>query len=306
MQVHHSLPTEKMLDGAVLTVGTFDGVHRGHQILVSELKNEAQKLGVAACALTFVDMPWCYFNAAECPKLLTLAWEKIDAFRQSGLDHLFIIPFSREIAGADARDFMALWREKIGLKLFLGGPDFALGKNRAGTIQQLGEIGRELGFEARALKGKLLENGAPISSTRVRGVLEAGQVELAQTLLGRAYKLSGEVVTGDQLGRKIGVPTINFLPNERKCLPNHGVYAIRARLDGGEPLRAALNLGMRPTVGGLKRQIEFHVLDQTIEMAPQTVDVEFVAKLRDERKFDGLEALVSQMKLDFEAAREVL
>lgn len=306
MQVHRALPTQKILECCALTIGTFDGVHRGHQTLISRLKTEADARDLPCAALTFEDMPYCLFNPDDCPQLLTLADEKIAAFAQTPLDHLFIVPFTREIAGKSARDFMAYWVEEIGLQLFVGGPDFALGREREGDIAALKLLGDEMGFETLALGEKLPAQGAPISSTRSRRLVENGEIELAREFLGRSYQMAGRVVTGDQLGRKIGVPTINILPHARKCVPQNGVYAIRATFENETDSRAAvLNIGMRPTVGGLKKQIEFHVLDAQIETPPQNVELEFVARLRDERKFDGLDALVSQMKLDFSAAREV-
>ncbi len=307
MQVHRALPTRKLLESCALTIGTFDGVHRGHQSLVARLKREAKSRHLPCAALTFEDMPYCLFKPDECSPLLTLANEKIAAFARTPLDHLFIVPFTREIADQSARQFMAMWRETISLKLFVGGPDFALGRGREGDMAALRQIGGELGFETLALEGKLLENGAPISSTRARGIIEAGQVELARQFLGRSYQMAGEVVSGDQIGRTIGVPTINLAPHPRKCVPKNGVYAIQARFDGETQNRnGVLNIGMRPTVGGLKKQIEFHVLDAEIETPPKNVEIEFVARLRDERRFDGLEALVAQMKLDMDAAREIL
>ncbi|PQV64037.1 riboflavin kinase / FMN adenylyltransferase [Abditibacterium utsteinense] len=306
MQVHRVLPPQEIIESCALTVGTFDGVHRGHQTLIARLKREADLRDLPCAALTFVDMPYCLFKPDECSPLLTLADEKIEAFAQTPLDHLFIVPFTREIANQSAREFMSYWREVIGLSFFVGGPDFALGRGREGDISALKLLGAELGFETLALEGKLLENGAPISSTRSRGIIEAGQVELARQFLGRPYKMAGHVVSGDQIGRKIGVPTINILPHERKCVPKNGVYAIRATFENEVETRAAvLNIGMRPTVGGLKKQIEFHVLDANIETPPNNVEIEFVARLRDERKFDGLDALVAQMKLDFGKAREI-
>lgn len=307
MEVHYTLPSAQILGACALTVGTFDGVHRGHQLLVSRLKAEAAARNLPAAALTFVDMPFCFFKPDICPYLLTLAEEKVEAFRRTELDHLFIIPFNQEIAQQSPADFMAHWRRTIGLKLFVGGPDFALGKDRVGDIPALRTIGNDLGFEVMALDGKLLENGAPISSTRSRGVIEAGQVELANTFLGRVYTLSGEVVPGQQLGRKIGVPTVNIQAHPRKCLPAYGVYAVRVRLDGESESRpAALNVGLRPTVDGKRLAIEFHVLNQNIDWTPTTAEVEFVAKLREERRFDGLEALVAQIKKDLAAAKLVL
>jgi riboflavin kinase/FMN adenylyltransferase len=305
MQVHRVLPTEKILDNIALTVGSFDGVHKGHQSLVAQLKAEAQLRGLKSAALTFDDLPYCFFRPDACPKLLSLADEKIEHFAQTGLDHLFIIPFTSEIASTDCADFMRLLAEHIGLKLFMGGPDFALGKNRDGTIPQLQELGKAFGFEAKALDVKLPENGAPISSTRCRGVIEGGQIELARQFLNRTYKLAGNVISGDKIGRKIGVPTINLQVAPRKCLPKNGVYAVYAHFDG-QVLPAALNMGFRPTVGGLKHQIEFHVLDRNIETPPESVEIEYIARLRDEQKFDDIDALVAQMKRDLATARDIL
>ena len=305
MQVHRVLPTRKILDRCALTVGTFDGVHLGHQSLIARLKSEASARDLPCAALTFEDMPYCLFQPDECSPLLTLPDEKIAAFAQTPLDYLFIVPFTREIAAKSAREFMNYWREIIGLELFVGGPDSALGRGREGDISALQILGREIGFRTLALEEKLPEDGAPISSTRSRLMVESGRIELAPKFLGRNYQMAGKVVSGDQIGRKIGVPTINFAPHERKCVPQNGVYAIRASFDG-QNWPAVLNIGMRPTVGGLKKQIEFHVLDAAIENPPKNVEIEFIARLRDERKFDGLDALVSQMKLDMEMGREIL
>lgn len=307
MQVHFQLPEHKILDGCVLTVGTFDGVHRGHQTLIARLKSEARRLGVVSAALTFDDMPLCHFQPVNCPRLLTLRDEKIAAFAQTALDHLFIVPFTAEIARTSATNFMSQWVQTVGLQLFVGGPDFALGKGREGTIPQLQQVGETLGFEARALDGKLIESGVAISSTRTRDAVESGQIQQASAFLGHNYRLVGRVVAGQQLGRTIGVPTVNIEPHERKCVPANGVYAVYARFDGESEARAAaLNIGMRPTVNGTRRQIEFHVLDAVIDAPPQTVEVEFVDRLRDERRFESLEALVAQMKRDFIKAHEVL
>ncbi len=308
MQVHRAFPRYKVPDGLALTVGTFDGVHRGHQLLAQTLHDEAQKRGLQSAALTFDDMPYCFFAPDECPKALSLAEEKIEVFRNhTPLDHLFIVPFSREIADTSARDFLERWVRKANLRLFIGGPDFALGRGREGTISQLAELGRELGFEARGLDAKLLEAELPISSTRSRAVVERGEVERAPLFLGRLYRMSGQVVSGDQIGRTIGAPTINLRIHERKCVPKNGVYAIRVRFDEEPQWRnAALNIGMRPTVDGLKKQIEFHVLNETIETAPANVEVEFVARLRDEQKFGGLDELRAQLQRDFQAADAVL
>lgn len=305
MQVHRVLPTEKILDNCALTIGTFDGVHRGHQLLVDNLKSKADKRGLQTVALTFDDMPICLLRPEVCPALLTLPGEKIEAFGKTPLAHLFIVPFTREIASQGARQWMQNWVDNIGLKLFVGGPDFALGRDREGTIAQLVEIGQELGFEATALEGKLIEQGSPISSTRSRNAIERGHVEQAPAFLGRFYRVSATVVGGQQLGRTIGFPTINVKSNPRKCLPLDGVYAVRAFWDD-QCFPAALNCGVRPTVEGLTHQIEFHVIDRQIAVAPGHVTIEFVARLRDETKFPTLKALQQQLALDIHQAKSIL
>lgn len=305
MQVHRTLPSAPILDGCALTIGTFDGVHLGHQQLIRRLKSEARQRGLQTVALTFDDMPICLLRPEVCPLLLTLADEKIAAFADTALDHLFVVPFTRAIASQDARQWMQSWVNNIGMKLFVGGPDFALGRDREGTIAQLTDIGQQIGFEALALQDKLLEGELPISSTRSRRVIERGQVERAPAFLGRRYRMSGRVVGGQQLGRTLGFPTINLEPDARKCIPAHGVYAVRAHWqDRSYP--AALNIGVRPTVDGSKRQIEFHVINHHIEMPPARVEIEFVARIRQEKKFPNLSALAEQMQADVKHIAQLL
>ena len=298
MQVHRTLPNGPLLDNCALTTGTFDGVHCGHQALIERLRSESLARGLSTVALTFEDMPICLLRPDVCPALLTLPQEKIRAFEKTGLDHLFIVPFTREIASQGARQWMQTWVDNIGLKLFVGGPDFALGRNREGTITQLSDLGGEMGFEVLALREKITEGDLPISSTRFRDLIcQQGGVEKARAFLNRPYEVSGRVVTGQRLGRTIGFPTINIEPNPRKCVPLNGVYAVHAHWEGRSYL-SALNIGLRPTVDGTRRQIEFHVIDQKIETPPKEVTLEFVSRLRGERKFASLQSLAEQLKED--------
>ena len=305
MKVYRSLPTQQILENCALTIGTFDGVHRGHQLLIDRLKVEAGRRALQTVALTFDDMPICLLSPDICPALLTLPGEKIAAFARTPLDHLFVVPFTRAIASQGAREWMQSWVDNIGLKLFVGGPDFALGRNREGTIGQLEAIGKALGFEALALQGKLIEGETPISSTRSRRIIENGEVERAPAFLGCFYEMSGTVVSGQQLGRTLGFPTINVRPNGRKCVPADGVYAVWASWEN-RTFAAALNSGMRPTVNGLRHQIEFHVIDHNVEVAPAEVKIEFVSRLRDEKKFDSIRLLQNQLATDVQHTRKIL
>jgi riboflavin kinase/FMN adenylyltransferase len=307
MQVYSQWPTEPLAPCA-LTIGTFDGVHRGHQLLIETLRKEAAAHGLIPAVLTFEDMPYKYFNPEGCPRLLTLRDEKIAAFNHLEIDRLAIVPFTAAIAEQSAPEFVQkILINELGMQHLVIGPDFALGKGRGGNVDALRQIGKDLGFSVRVLEEKLLFAEEPISSTRVRGCVEDGHMKTATQLLGRPYQLAGEVVTGQQLGRTIGVPTINFVPHERKVLPSYGIYAVRAYFDDQSTSHpAALNIGLRPTVGGKTLALEFHVIDEAIPVPPQTVRLDIIERLRDEKKFNGLDELVTQMKMDINRAREIL
>lgn len=316
MRVLETLPQLPENTDCALTIGTFDGVHRGHALLLETLKREAAKRGLPAAALTFQDMPYCYFRPDDCPRLLTLSNEKRDAFAAFNLDALYLVPFNAQLAQQSAEEFAArVLAEKLRAKLLVLGPDFALGKNRGGDIATLRELGKTHGFEVMVLEKKLRDDG-DISSTRIRECVESGHLRTAARLLGRAFSLSGEVVSGQQLGRKIGVPTINIAPHPRKVLPENGVYAARAffendastRDDANQPTakNVALNVGWRPTVGGKNLSVEFHVIGENIETPPRFVTLEIIERLRGEEKFENLDALVSQMQRDIARAVEIL
>jgi riboflavin kinase/FMN adenylyltransferase len=308
MQVHTSLPTTRVLDACALTVGTFDGVHRGHQLLVENLRRGAADRNLPTAVFTFQDMPFCFFRPDDCPRLLTLQDEKIAAFAALGVDHLFIVPFDANIASTPYDRFVGeVLARRLGMKLLTVGPDFALGKDRAGDVAALKTCGAALSFEVRVLHGKLEDGGAPISSTRVRGAVENGDVESAARMLGHAFSFTGEVVPGKKLGRVIGVPTINLKIHPRKVLPRSGIYAARALFDDGSTHAVALSIGTNPTTdAGESIKVEFHVIDENIAAPPETARLEVVAWLRDEAKFDSLEALVAQMKNDIQRAHVLL
>lgn len=311
MQFYDSLNADAAeAGGRALAIGTFDGVHRGHAALVSRLKQAAAERGLRTSVLTFADLPYRFFNPEATARLLTLPAEKRAAFEALGLQELWLVPFSADIARQPAEQFAAeVLRGRLDVRLLVCGPDFALGAGRSGDVTALRALGARLGFEVLVLEEKIADAGEPISSTRIREAIERGEVEDGARLLGRAFSFEGEVVAGQQLGRTIGFPTINMLPHPLKVTPAHGVYAVRAAwTENGLPVSqpAALNIGVRPTVDGTRQQIEFHVLDAIIEAAPSSVRVEFVARLRDERKFEGLEALAAQLQQDVQYARALL
>ncbi len=309
MEIYTALPTQKLLERCALSVGTFDGVHRGHQLLVEQLKREAATRNLPTAVLTFQDMPYCYFRPDDCPRLLTLMDEKITAFAELGIDHLFIVPFDETVAVQPYDSFATqVLHENIGAKLLVVGPDFALGKGREGSVTALQVLGERVGFETRVLGEKMEWESEAISSTRVRGAVESNAVDSATQMLGRGFTLAGQVVPGKQLGRTIGVPTINFKVHSRKVLPANGIYAAWVSFDGEDTRHpAALSIGTNPTVTDEDSiKLEFHVIGENIVTPPQQVRVEPVQWLRSEAKFDSLEALVAQMKDDIARSAAIL
>ncbi|HVF85173.1 MAG TPA: riboflavin biosynthesis protein RibF [Abditibacteriaceae bacterium] len=307
MRVLESLPSTPFSQPCALTIGTFDGVHRGHALLIARLREEAARRKLSTAVLTFQDMPYCYFKPDECSRLLTLPREKMAAFEPLQINDLLVVPFDKAIAEQSAEDFThRVLVEKLNTKLLVVGPDFALGKGRAGDIAALQTLGEKHGFEVVVLRGKLEDEGA-ISSTRIRECIEDGHMRTGARLSGRTFELSGEVVGGQQLGRTIGVPTINLQVHPRKVLPSNGVYACHAFLDESSTrLRAALNIGNRPTVKGQSLSVEFHVIGENIENTPKIARLQIIERLRDERKFAGLSELVAQMNLDIARADAIL
>ena len=330
MRFFDQLPREPGFSACALTIGTFDGVHRGHASLLQTLREEAAKRGLPSAVLTFEDMPYCYFKPDECSRLLTLPDEKRAALESLEIDTLFLVPFDASIAERPASEFVReMLVKRIGMKLLVVGPDFALGKDRDGDVSALQRLGRECDFEVVVLREKLLDDAHPISSTRIRECVESGDVAQAARLLGRPFEMSGMVVSGRQLGRTIGVPTINLQLHPRKVTPSNGVYAARAIFDetvnetpisprmsthagGNMPHRdnathrAALNIGTRPTVGGDHTSIEFHVIGEEIPTPPKDARLQLIERLRDEHKFPDLPSLVAQMQSDIARADALL
>jgi riboflavin kinase / FMN adenylyltransferase len=325
MQVHHELPRQPMAADCALTIGTFDGVHRGHAMLIETLRREAAQRRLPPAVLTFRDMPYYYFDAVGCPRLLTMPAEKTAAFRSLNIRDLYLVPFDGGLAEQSAETFVRdVVVRDLRTKLLVLGPDFALGKGRAGDIPMLRSLGERCGFEVVVIGGKLADGGAAISSTRIRECVESGDVTAAARLLDRPFSLMGTVVTGRQLGRTIGVPTINLRAHPRKVLPASGVYAARAFFDdfdgaAGDAIAdatasrlasvscpAALNIGTRPTVDGSDLSIEFHVISEDISEPPRAARLEIIERLREERKFSDLSTLTAQMRRDIAQAAVIL
>lgn len=291
-----------------VTIGNFDGVHRGHQALVAAAIEEARRLSGTAAALTFDPHPARVLDAARAGPALTTLEQKAELMAGLGLDALVVVPFDAPRAAQSADAFVReVLAGALGARAVVVGSGFRFGHGRAGDASLLLDLGRTLGFTLRALP-PVEHGGEPISSTRVRREIEAGRVEEASVLLGRPFFVDGTVARGEGRGRTIGIPTAN-LDVVNEALPALGVYAGWCRLlDGaGTPSwPAVVNVGRRPTFAGRHTTVEAHLLDQDQDLYGRHMRLSFAARLRDERAFPGVEALVEQVRRDIARARPLL
>lgn len=287
----------------VATVGMFDGVHLGHRVLFGRVLEDAKELGARSAVVTFDPHPLVVLAPAKAPCMLTTVDQRLALFDEAGFDVALVLPFNRELAALSPHQFAkAALVEELHVCKILVGEDFRFGHDRAGDVGTLREIGRSDGFEAEAI-GLVEGDEGRISSSDVRLLLRSGQVEGATVLLGRAFRLAGEVVEGDKRGRELGFPTANIKPHPRACLPGLGVYAGWWLWDGRR-LPAAINVGVRPTFKTDDAPLcEVYVIDFDGDLYGQWGEVEFVARLRPELKFDSAEALIEQMHRDVDNAR---
>ena len=292
--------------GAVVTVGSFDGVHRGHEAVLAEIVRRARAAGRTSLLVTFEPHPLEVVNPAAAPKLLTLWPEKRELLAQTELDGAVVLPFTRALAGLDPADFVRrVLRARLDMRELVLGHDHGFGRGRSGDVELVRRLGVEDGFGVDVVE-PVRDGGQPISSTLIRTAVAHGNFEAAARWLGRPYALLGAVERGAGRGRAIGVPTINLAaPDPRKLLPPDGVYAVRVgwrdRRWGG-----MMNQGPRPTFGIEARGLEIHLLDFAGELYGETVSVEWVRRLRDTRAFASREALVAQLEHDRRAALDSL
>jgi riboflavin kinase / FMN adenylyltransferase len=296
---------EALARGAV-AMGNLDGVHRGHQALVEATVSEARQRGSAAVVLTFDPHPARVLVPEHAPRALMTLGQKREVLATLGVDALLVLPFTPERATQSAEDFAAsVLKDDLAAAVVVVGESFRFGHGRAGSLATLQDLGERLGFAVKGV-APVLEDGIPVSSSRVRAAVAAGDVKLAAVLLGRPYALDGTVVAGDGRGRTIGIPTANLAP-VNELLPARGVYASRARTAlSPSPLAAVVNVGQRPTFGGTTVTIEAHLLDFQGDLYGTSLRVEFLEHLREEARFSSPEALVAQIQADIAHTRAVV
>jgi riboflavin kinase/FMN adenylyltransferase len=291
--------------GSVVCIGAFDGLHRGHQALVGRAAARARESGLPAVAVSFEPLPREFFAPANPPARLSLPRAKFEGLRELGMDRVGLLRFDARLSSMEAEQFIdTVLVDRLAAREVWAGPDFRFGKGRRGDFALLAAHGAKRGFEARTIEPVLVD-GERVSSSRVREALAAGELEAAAHALGRSYALAGRVVYGKQLGRKLGYPTANLrLGGKRPALG--GIFACRVHGIGPAAMPGVASLGTRPTVYGTEPLLEAHLFDFDGDLYGRRIAVEFVAKLRDEEKFDDLPALVRQMGIDALNARKKL
>ena len=304
MQYYHSLE-QVSLRNSWLTVGVFDGVHRGHQQIIRRLTAGAHEQGVPAVVLTFDPHPAKVFGRNEI-RLVTLPDERAELLASLGVDLVVIHPFDREVANTSAFDFMQRLKDHLGVSHLVLGYDSTLGKNREGDATRLTQIGQELAYTVEVVSA-LSDVSGVISSTEIRKLIETGNIAEAARLMGHPYSLHGPVIHGDARGRTINVPTANIAYSHDKMIPANGIYACWAYLHG-KKYQAAINIGVNPTFTPDKQipNVEAHLLDFRDEIYGEDVKLEFVARLRSELRFDSVDKLLEQIWKDIEDTKRIL
>ncbi|GAA4863519.1 bifunctional riboflavin kinase/FAD synthetase [Luteimonas vadosa] len=291
--------------GSVVCIGAFDGLHLGHRALVRHAAMRGRELGLPVVALSFEPLPREFFAPDAPPPRLTLPRAKYEGLRGLGADLVGLLRFDAAMAAmAPERFIEAVLVQRLATREVHVGPGFRFGHRRAGDLATLQREGHRHGFVAGEIEPVLLE-GERVSSTRIRAALQDGRFDAAARLLGRPYAIGGTVVHGRQLGRKLGYPTANLRFGD-KTPPLRGIYASRVHGVGDTPWPAVSSFGTRPTIGGVEPLLEAHLFDFDGDLYGRRIEVEFVARLRDERKFDDLPALVAQMDRDAAQARGIL
>lgn len=293
-------------EGSVVCIGAFDGLHLGHRALVGHAVARARVLGLPAVALSFEPLPREFFARDAKPPRLMLPRAKVEGLRALGCDGVGLLRFDGKLASMPAEDFVrTLLVERLHAREVWVGPDFRFGKGRAGDIELLQSMGDALGFTAHAIEPVHCADGERVSSTRIRSALVEGDFPHAAKLLGRRYAIGGHVVRGKQLGRTLGFPTAN-LRFGGKTPALRGIYATWVHGVTDAPWPSVSSFGTRPTVAGVEPLLEAHLFDFAGDLYGRRIEVEFVARLRDEEKFPDLPSLVAQMRRDDAQARAIL
>ena len=305
MSIEEDLSHLELDRDSTITVGVFDGVHRGHRHLIDQLVREARDDGALAGVVTFKNHPITVLRPGAKVRFLTDLDERVRLLRALGVDFVVPVRFDRELASLSARDFLLRLREKLRMRKLVVGPDFAMGRNRDGTLETLPAMGETVGFAFKSVD-LMTDPAGVVKSTTIRNSIIEGDVSRAARLLGRNFTVSGVVAHGEERGRELGFPTANLDIGAGLIFPGDGIYATWAHLDTGSYM-AATSIGVRPTFDdGENRTIEAYLLDFSADIYGRALRLEFVQHLRGEEKFDTVQALLEQMDEDVRRTRDIL
>lgn len=307
MKIYHGIEDFKRLDYAVVTSGTFDGVHVGHQTILSRLKEIARKNNGETVLITYWPHPRLVLYPEQTDlKLLNTFEEKADLLREQGIDHLLRIPFTKEFSKLTSEEFIKnILVNTIGTKKLVIGYDHRFGKNREGSFEHLKENSSIYGFDVEEISRQDIDN-VGVSSTKIRTALLEGDTATSTELLGRPYSISGRVVKGEKIGRIIGFPTANIeVDSQHKLIPADGSYAVKVHYRN-QTYQGMLNIGYRPTVNGKTRTIETHLFNFNEDIYGETISIDFIKRIRDEIKFSDVEELKKQLASDKSLAIKIL
>lgn len=290
---------------SAVTVGVFDGVHLGHKKLLKELTETAKKESLTSVAITFKTHPREVLSHKRPVPCLTYLKQKTELLKEAGVEHIIALPFTRKLSAVSALDFVTHLVNKLNMKHFIIGADFALGENREGTPEFIEELSIHLGFKLTVVQ-PLFIAAEEVSSTSIRKALAAGDIIKANSMLGRCFRVEGEVVRGaGRGGAELGFPTANLYPAEGQAVPADGVYAAVTSINDKE-YASLVNIGIRPTFGGGERVIEVHLVDYTGNLYGSYLKVDIIEKIRSEQEFPSVETLIGQIKKDLTSCKDIL
>ncbi len=307
MKVYHHIDEFEPVKNAVVTIGTFDGVHLGHRKIINRIKELAKEIDGETVILTFFPHPRMILHPEDQDlKLITTITEKADLLEELGVDHLIITPFSRDFSNQTAEEYIReVLVKKIGTRKIVIGYDHRFGKDRQGGLVDLQRLAPDYSFEVIEIPEQDI-NDVAISSTRIREALLNGKIELANEFLGYPFYITGKVIKGDQLGRQLGYPTANLLIEEKyKLIPGDGIFAVKVHING-TVYKGMAYIGQRPTINGMTRNIEVNIFDFDADIYNQTIRMDFYYFVRGDIKFASLDELIVQLGRDKVAVTELL
>ncbi len=312
MKIYNHIDEFKQIHNAVVTIGTFDGVHIGHQKIISRLQELAKKIEGETVILTFFPHPRMILHPDDLNiKLISTMDEKAEKLATMGIDHLIITPFTRDFSNLTPQEYIKeILVEKIGTRHIIIGYDHRFGKDRNGGLNELQSFASDFGFDVEEIPEQDI-NDVAVSSTKIRNAILSGDAKTANDFLGYAFELSGKVIKGDQLGRVLGFPTANlFIEESYKLIPSDGIYAVSIEFSAEEASQKTAKgmayIGHRPTINGMSRNIEVNIFDFDEDIYGQTIRINFLHYLRGDEKFNSLEDLKEQLTKDEKAARKIL